>query len=119
MSIKRFEDITSWIKSKELVLFVYNKLINNRDYGFKDQIQRASISIMNNIAEGFGRGSKNEFIYFLRISKGSCIEVNSMIYIAKDLNYINNEEFDYLRILLEEISKTLAGLIKYLNNKNK
>jgi len=72
---------------------IYQVLKDNRDFGFKDQIQRASVSIKNNIAEGFERSSDAEFKRFLFISKGSCGEVRSMLYLAKGLNYITNEEF--------------------------
>jgi four helix bundle protein len=86
----------------------------NRDYGFKDQIQRASVSGMNNIAEGFERKSNAEFRQFLYIAKGSCGEVRSMLYLAKELNYLSESEFNSLLNNLLEISKALSGLIKTL-----
>ena len=114
MRIEKFEDINSWTKSKELILKIYKIFKNNRDYSFKDQIQRSGVSIMNNIAEGFERSSNKEFKYFLFIAKGSCAELKSMVYLAKELNYINNEEFDDLIRLSEEIPRLISGLIKTL-----
>lgn len=114
MNIKKFEDILSWQKAKELTLSVYKAFKNTKDYSFNDQIQRASISIMNNIAEGYERGSEKEFKKFLYIARGSCGEVRSMLYIAKELNYINSEQFKYLFELSIEISKLIYGLIKKL-----
>lgn len=116
MFIKKFEDIVVWNKAKELTLCVYKKLFNIKDYGFKDQIQRASISIMNNVAEGFGRNKRNEFLYFLRVAKGSCLEVSSMVYIAKELSYLNEEDFVFLHSLCEEIYKMIFSFMRYLEN---
>lgn len=114
MIIKKFEDIISWQKSKELSIFIYFKFRDNRDFSFKDQIQRASISIANNIAEGFERRSNKEFKQFLYIAKGSCGEVRSMLSIAIELKYINEKEFEIFYNLSIEISKLLSGLIKKL-----
>jgi four helix bundle protein len=114
MKIDRFEDIIAWQKAKDLTLRVYSLFTETKDYGFKDQIQRASVSIMNNIAEGFERKSNNEFRQFLFIAKGSCGEVRSMLYLAKELNKISESEFNILFLLSEEISKILSGLIKSL-----
>jgi four helix bundle protein len=85
MKIKRFEDIIAWQKAKELSVQVYGLFENSKDFGFKDQIQRASVSVMNNIAEGFERRGNKEFRHFLYIAKGSCGEVRSMLYLAKEL----------------------------------
>ena len=93
MKFVRFEDIIAWQKSKELSLLIYREFKNCRDYGFRDQVQRAVISIMNNIAEGYERNSNKEFRNFLFISKGSSGEVRSMLYISKDLGYISNPIF--------------------------
>jgi len=89
-------------------------LEHNKDYGFKDQIQRASVSIMNNIAEGFERKSNNEFKYFLFISKGSCGEVRSMLLLANELKKLESKDALELYGIAEEISKMLSGLIKTL-----
>lgn len=114
MGIQKFEDIISWKKSNDLALLIYKLFKENNDFGFKNQIQRAVISISNNIAEGFERKSNKEFIYFLYIAKGSCAEVRSMIYVAKELEYISKKEFNNLYIRLVEISKLLLGFIKSL-----
>ena len=102
MIIKRFEDIISWQKSKELSVMIYSLFSESKDFGFRDQIQRASVSIMNNIAEGFERKNNKEFKYFLFIAKGSCGEVRSMLYLAKELNKISENEFTKLYSLLEK-----------------
>jgi four helix bundle protein len=114
MKFNRFEDIIAWQKAKEMTVSIYSLFDLNKDYGFKDQIQRASVSIMNNIAEGFERKSNNEFKHFLFIAKGSCGEVRSMLILAKELNKLGNDEAIRLTSLCEEISKMLSGLIKTL-----
>jgi len=114
MRIDRFEDIIAWQKAKELTAKIYELFAESKDFGFNNQIQRASVSVMNNIAEGFERRSNNEFRQFLFIAKGSCGEVRSMLYLAKELNKIPEHDFDTLFSLSEEISKTLSGLIKTL-----
>jgi len=114
MKFERFEDIIVWQKALDLSVLIYNVFEDTKDYGFKDQIQRAGVSIMNNIAEGFERKSNNEFRQFLYISKGSSGEVLSMAILAKKLRKINNEDADKLYSQSEEISKMLSGLIKTL-----
>ena len=114
MKFERFEDIIAWQKAKELAILLYKEFTESKDFGFKDQIQRAGISIMNNIAEGYERKTNNEFKHFLFMAKGSCGEVRSMLYLAKELNKIPEEVFKKLFSLAEEISKMLSGLIKTL-----
>ena len=114
MKIERFEDIIGWQKAKILTVKVYSLFGKSKDFGFKDQIQRASVSIMNNIAEGFERKSNNEFKQFLFIAKGSCGEVRSMLILAKELHKIKEDEAKILIKISEEISKILSGLIKTL-----
>jgi len=114
MKIERFEDIIAWQKAKVMSVMIYGLFEQCKDYGFKDQIQRASVSVMNNIAEGFERKTNNEFKQFLYIAKGSCGEVRSMLYLSKDLKKITEASFNDLFILAEEISKILSGLIKTL-----
>ena len=92
MNIEKFEDILSWQKAKLLTLCIYKSFKTCKDFGFRDQIQRATVSIMNNIAEGFERKGDKEFKRFLFIAKGSCGEVRSMVYLAHDLGYISKEE---------------------------
>jgi four helix bundle protein len=112
--IEKFEDIISWQKAKYLTLEIYKTFKNVKDYGFRDQIQRASVSIMNNIAEGFERKGDKEFKHFLFISKGSCGEVRSMLSLAVELNYIPKANYINLDAISVEISKLLSGLIKSL-----
>jgi four helix bundle protein len=81
-SIRQFEDLVCWQRSRELVKLVYSALNSSKDFGFKDQIQRASVSVMSNIAEGFESGTRNEFIHYLYISKASAGEVRAQLYIA-------------------------------------
>ena len=114
MKFERFEDIIAWQKAMDLTVSIYKEFDESKDYGFKDQIQRASVSVMNNIAEGFERKSNNEFKYFLFIAKGSCGEVRSMLLLAKKLERINNQKATELYNLSEEISRMISGLIKTL-----
>lgn len=114
MRIERFEDIIAWQKAKDLSVMIYRLFEHSKDFGFKDQIQRASVSIMNNIAEGFERKGNKEFAYFLFISKGSCGEVRSMLILARELGKINEKEYELHFKQAEEISKMLSGLIKTL-----
>jgi four helix bundle protein len=114
MKIEQFEDIIAWQKAKIMTLKAYSLFNNQRDFGFIDQICRASVSVMNNIAEGFERKSDSEFKHFIFISKGSCGELRSMLYLAKDLNYINEDEYIFLITQSTEVSKLLSGLIKTL-----
>ena len=112
MKIEKFEEIIAWQKSKELTIDIYKIFKNSRDFSFRDQIQRASVSIMNNIAEGFDRRGNKKFIRFLYISKASCSEIRSMLYLAKDLQYISEGEFKDFHNRSIEISKLLSGFIK-------
>lgn len=114
MRAEKFEDLIVWQKSRKHTMDVYRIFEKCRDFSFKDQIQRASISIMNNIAEGFERKTNKEFIQFLYIAKGSAGEVRSMLYIAEERNYICEEEKGRIYSELIEISRLLAGLIKSL-----
>ncbi len=118
-TFNRFEDIKAWIKARAVTNRIYqlsNKTDFARDFGLRDQMRRASVSIMANIAEGHGRRSKVEFANFLNIARGSAIELQSHLYIAKDQNYISGDEFDEIYISLEEISKMTVALAKYLRN---
>ncbi|HEY4515738.1 MAG TPA: four helix bundle protein [Candidatus Paceibacterota bacterium] len=114
MKIEKFEDLISWQKAREVSLLVYKIFRTNKDFSFRDQLQRAVVSISNNIAEGFERKSNKELMQFLYIAKGSCGESRSMLYLAKDLSYISKEEFNILINLLVEISRLLSGFIKTL-----
>ncbi len=114
MKAERFEDIIAWQKSGELSLIIYEKFRDNNDFAFKNQIQRAAVSIMNNIAEGFERKGNKEFKHFLFIAKGSCGEVRSMLYLALKLEYLPEKDFKKFYNLSIEISKILSGFIKTL-----
>lgn len=114
MKIEKFEDIISWQKGRELTLLIYKLLKHNRDFSFVDQIKRASVSIGNNIAEGFERKSNKEFAHFLYVAKGSCGEVRSMLSIALALSYISDDDYKKVYELSIEISKLISGLIKTL-----
>ena len=115
--IERFEDIKAWGMAKDLVTAVYRLSGDGKfsqDLGLKDQVRRASVSVMSNIAEGFERGSRTEFARFLRIAKGSCGEVRSQLYVALDLGYVNPQEFSVVKTKAEDLSKALSGFITYL-----
>lgn len=112
--IVKFEDIIAWQKAGILAFEIYIKFNNYKDYGFRNQIQRASVSVMNNIAEGFERRGDKEFKRFLLIAKGSCGEVRSMSYLALKLKYFTDEEFRFYYSLTTEISRMLNGLIRKL-----
>ena len=114
-----FEEIKAWIKAGELNSEIYvisNKGLFKTDYDLKSQIRRSCISISSNIAEGFERETTKEFIRFLFVAKGSAGEFRSQLYLAKDLNYIENDDFERLNVKVNEISKMISGLIKYLNS---
>lgn len=115
MKITTFEEIIAWQKSRDLCLIIYELFRKNRDYGFSDQIRRASVSIMNNIAEGFERKGNKEFRNFLYIAKGSCAELRSMLYLAIKLKYISQTDYKNLLAKSREVSRLLSGLIKSLN----
>ncbi|WP_394759255.1 four helix bundle protein [Flavobacterium sp.] len=112
MKIQKFEDIIAWQKAQDLAVAIYKEFEKSTDYGFKNQIQRATISISNNIAEGFDRNSDKEFIHFLYILSGSCSEVRSMLYLSVQLNFISSDKVEKLINQTNEISKIIRGLIK-------
>ncbi len=114
MKIEKFEDIIAWQKSKQLTIDCYNIFKLCRDFDFKRQIQRAAISIMNNIAEGYERMGNKEFKRFLYIAKGSCGEVRSMLDLSFELKYTTKDQLDNVYNKSLEISRILSGLIKTL-----
>ncbi|MDQ3754061.1 MAG: four helix bundle protein [Acidobacteriota bacterium] len=116
-TFRRFEDIQAWQKARQVTRLVYQLSAEGRfakDYGLRDQIQRASVSIMANIAEGFGRRSDKEFANFLNMAHGSASEVQSHLYIAADLSYIDQATFTQLYDLLNEISRMTLVLAQHL-----
>src|ERR1035437_2013819 len=115
--IERFEELTSWQKARELNRLVYNaskKGAFAKDFGLRDQMQRASVSVMSNIAEGFERGGDREFIQFLSNAIGSCGEVRSQLYAALDGEYLTQGEFDELCKLCLDVSRLISGFMTYL-----
>ena len=116
-TFKRLEEIEAWKKARELVNMVYDVTGEGdfaRDFGLRDQIRRASVSIMSNIAEGFERDGTKEFIQFLSTAKGSIGEVKSQLYIASDQEYLLETRFRELIELADETGRIIAGLIIYL-----
>jgi four helix bundle protein len=113
-----FEELECWRLARELANCVYELTrcgSVNKDYGYVDQIRRASISVMNNIAEGHEKGSNKDFVKFLYIARGSAGEVRSMLYIGHDQSYINDENYQHAKKLAVDVSKTCYGLIRYLS----
>lgn len=111
--VERFEDVIAWQKARELTSLIYNLTKEghfSRDFGLRDQIRRASVSVMSNIAEGFDRSNPNEFHQFLVIAKGSCAEVRAQLYVASDAKLISKEQFVNAQILAEETTRIIAGL---------
>lgn len=116
-TINHFEDIEAWQKARELTKMIYNVTNHmkfSKDYGLINQIRRAAISIMSNIAEGFERSGTKEFIHFLTIAKGSAAEVELQLYIALDNGYIVQNEFDEIYAISKKVRFMISGLIRYL-----
>ena len=107
------QELKVWNRSKTLSVNIYKTLINCKDFGFKDQITRASISIPSNIAEGYERNSKKEFVRFLNIARGSCAEVRTQLQIGEEIGLINRQHARELERESLEISKMIQGLINY------
>src|SRR3989338_7976733 len=110
-TVKRFEELMMFKKARELTREVYKALSTCRDDGFRDQIQRASVSVLSNIAEGFESGTKQEFLNYLYIAKASAGEVRAQTYVGYDVGYLNIEKFKYLNGLAEECSRLIASFI--------
>ncbi len=120
--VERFEDLKCWQEARVLVKEIYllseeGKL--SKDYDTKSQIKRAALSVMNNIAEGFGKFSTKEFIHYLDIAHNSVSEVKSILYVMIDLNYINEERAKRLQNKTDEIKAMTLAFIKYLANRSK
>jgi len=118
--VDQFEDLRIWQEARDLVKLIYQAInsdpIASKDWGFRNQIQTAVVSIMNNIAEGFERGSDKDFARFLDIAKASCGEVRSMLYLAEDLRYIDSNMSKDLRGKSVSISKGISALSKHLRS---
>ncbi len=112
MAVQKFEDLIVWEKAQELALLIYKEFERCTDFGFRDQIRRAAVSVSNNIAEGFERSSNADFSKFLFYSLGSNSEVRSMIYLSVKLNLLTKGRADEIIEVTHEVSKLLYGLIK-------
>ena len=115
--IKRFEEIESWKRARNLANEIYRLTSTGRfarDFGLKDQMRRASVSILSNIAEGFERGGDQEFLQFLAVAKGSCGELRAQLYVALDQNYCSEDHFEILSGTAIEVGQLISGLMKYL-----
>jgi four helix bundle protein len=121
-SFKKFEEIQAWQKAYEVTVAVYNLTKDgafSKDFGLRDQIRRASVSIMANIAEGHGRRSNVEFANFLNLARGSAAEVQSHLHVALGIGYIDKDIFDDLYSKVTEISRMLLSLAQYLRENDK
>lgn len=117
MKIERFEDIKAWQEARRLANIVYGFTKRpgfSKDFGLRDQMQRAAVSVMANIAEGFERKSRKEFRNFLSMAMASCSEVRSHLYVALDQKYIEQADFDLAYATCEQASKLIFGFMKYL-----
>lgn len=118
MKITRFEDLDCWQQARELTRSIYRLTADSKfakDYGLKDQMRRASVSIMANIAEGFARKGSKEFGQFLFVAKASAAELQSHAYVALDQGYMGEPDFKELYDKLDHVSRMLSNLIKYLS----
>ena len=116
-TIYRFEDLDAWKIARELTRDVYQITQGDkfsRDFGLKNQIRKASVSVMSNVAEGFERDGNREFCNFLSIGKGSAGEVRSQLYVALDQDYLARHEFDRIYLKAQESGRVIAGLSNYL-----
>ena len=121
-TIRRVEEIQAWQKARELVREIYRTCAQGplaKDFGFRDQLRRAAVSSMSNIAEGFARKSDREFARFLDMARGSVVEVQSLLYVASDVHYIETHDFDRLSRLADETASLIGGLTTYLRGNNR
>lgn len=119
MGVKYFEDLSIWKLSRELTNRIYKITAFagfSKDFGLRDQIRRASVSIMSNIAEGFERGGNQEFVQFLSIAKGSSGEVRSQLYVAMDQGYLDNKDCEQLIDDFKKLSIMINNFMEYLKN---
>ncbi len=122
MKITRFEELGVWKLSLKITREIYDitsKKDFSKDFGLRDQIRRAIVSVSSNIVEGFEKNNNNEFIRFLGMAKGSVGEVRNQLYIAFSVKYIVQEEFDHLQINLDQLAKQIGAFIKYLEGKRR
>lgn len=114
MKIERFEDIEAWKEARILVKEVYEYFRDIKDFSLRDQIQRSALSVMNNIAEGFDRGTNKEFIQFLIIARGSVSETKSLGYAAFDIGYIDKDKMERIHDRCFKLTNLINGFIRYL-----
>ena len=118
MTAERFEDLRIWQNARVQANRIYDSFGSDspatRDFGFRDQIQRCGVSVMNNIAEGFERKTDSEFARFLDIAKGSNGEVRSMLYLAQDRDYLPSQIAEEMRNFSEDLSRAIESLAKHL-----
>jgi len=122
MKIRKFEELGIWKLSLKITKEIYDltsKKEFSKDFGLRDQIRKAIISVSSNIVEGFEKNNNNEFIRFLKISKGSVGEVRNQLYIALTVGYITKEEFEKTNQDLENLAGQIGGFIQYLEKKRK
>lgn len=122
MGVSKFEELIAWQKARALANQIYKVTRTgdfSRDFGLRDQIQRASVSVMSNIAEGFERSSQADFHRFLVIAKASCAEVHSQLYLALDIGYLQKDEFNAIMNLANEASRVIGGLRRSVDPKRK
>ena len=122
MKIEKFEDIEAWKEARNLVNMVYEISGEgefDRDFGLRDQVRRASVSIMSNIAEGFDRGSDKEFTQFLVMARASASEVKSHLYVALDRKYLNENEFKMIYEQANKVVSLIDGFIRYLKKRRR
>ncbi|MCX6824626.1 MAG: four helix bundle protein [candidate division SR1 bacterium] len=122
MKIEKFEDIPVWKLALKITKLIYDTSSTekfSKDYGLKDQIRRAVVSISSNIVEGFEKNNNNELVRYLKIAKGSCGETRNQVYIALVVGYINQKDFDEINNLLLETGKQIGGFVKYLEELKK
>lgn len=116
--MERFEQLDAWKLARELTKQIYSATRErqfSRDFALRDQIRRAAISVMSNIAEGFERNNDKEFRHFLRIAKGSAGEVRSQLFAAFDQNYLDESAFREMGLSCVRVSEIITGLIRYLS----
>ncbi len=122
MKITKFEELNIWKLALKITKEIYDitaKKEFSRDFGLRDQIRRAIISVSSNIVEGFEKNNNNEFIRFLKIAKGSAGETKNQLYIALAVDYISKQEFDKMNIELEDLLAQIGGFTVYLEKKRK
>ena len=122
MSFQSYHEIESWREARYLTQNVYeitSKGPLQKDFGLRDQMQRSSVSVMSNIAEGFGRGSNRDFIRFLKYARGSLLELQSQLYVAVDVGYIHKDRFQRLLERCRTIARLINGLIRYLEESDR